>query len=260
MNGLVRFFRGVGRYFAVIIWFFYCAIRALWQLRWYEMKTPERVRAVIGYTQHWAHGLLRILGIEVRVEGELPADGAGHLLISNHQGTLDILVHAAVLGMRFTPNSGIRNWFLLGKFVQLSEPVWVDRNSHQKSQETLEEFRDTLDMGVNLMIYPEGTTTDGNQPLLPFKNTAFETVAGTDQQFYPILTRYHLSEGDKNPAWSEDTSFTAHVLRLMANKHTVAVIHVLPPIDADRKDRKELAAESYQIMNKEYQRLRGLNA
>ena len=71
----------------------------------------------------------------------------------------------------------------------MSRPVWIDRSSPAKAKKTLDEFRQAIADGSALMIYPEGTTTRGDVPLLPFKSTAFEAVLPPGQgSVHPILT------------------------------------------------------------------------
>lgn len=248
-----RQFRRTYRLPAIIVYLFIRVLLALWSFRKKNDDKYYSARLVTRQTQLWAQDLMRLLGLHYTLEGDLKnVDVDGGLLISNHQSYLDILVHAAVTGMRFTPNSGIRDWFFFGWYVGLSDPIWVDRTSPRKAQKTLEEFRTALSEKVVLMIYPEGTTTKGDCPLLPFKSTAFETVLGTDIPINPILTYYKTDKaaGDMCVSWYEDTPFLKHVWGVLGNKRTEVTIHVLPPIYPENEtDRKVLMDRAYKIMN-----------
>lgn len=248
-----RAFRRTYRIPAIIFYLIARIIIALWAFRKKNDDRSYSARIVTRQTQLWARGLLRLLGLHYTLDGDLSTvDREGGLMISNHQSYLDILVHAAATGMRFTPNSGIRSWFFFGWYVGLSDPIWIDRSSPRKARKTLEEFRAALMEKVVLMIYPEGTTTKGDGPLLPFKSTAFETVLGTDMPIYPILTYYKSDQkaGDVCVAWYDDTPFLKHVWGVLGNKKTEVTIHVLPPIQPGRDvDRKELTEQAYALMN-----------
>lgn len=250
------FARNIRRAYRVPAIFFYLIARmilAAWAFRKKNSDKRYSARIVTEQTQLWARGLLYLLGVRYTLKGDLSkVDAEGGLMISNHQSYLDILVHAAATGMRFTPNSGIRSWFFFGWYVGLSDPVWIDRTSPRKARKTLEEFRGALQEQVVLMIYPEGTTTRGDGPLLPFKSTAFETIIGTDFPVNPILTYYKSDEaaGDKCVAWYDDTPFLKHVWGVLGNKRTDVTIHVLPPLHpGSETDRKALTDRAYTQMN-----------
>ncbi len=208
-------------------------------------------KMVVNQTRNWAQGLLRILDLDVSVEGEgviVPENGG--LVISNHQSYLDILVHAAAGGMCFTPNSGIRKWFFFGWYVSMSNPVWIDRTSPAKAKKTLEEFRRVIGEGSALMLYPEGTTTRGDVPLLNFKSTAFEAVAGTGSPITMFLTFYRKTDPrDADVQWYDHTGFARHVWRILGNgKIRVTLVplpFMIPGKDASRKD---LAEKAHSLM------------
>ncbi len=203
--------------------------------------------ALASCVQRWAAGILNILNIRLEVTGSLP-ENTGFLLVSNHQSYLDIPVHGAVCkNIRFTPNNGIRNWLLFGKMVQLSRPVWIDRTSPAKAKQSLADFRRTLQDGLALVIYPEGTTTSGTVPLLPFKSTAFESVLNTEIPVVPVLTAYS-AEGGFTPAWFDNTPFLLHVFRLLGCRGMTVRIKILPPLTAAGQDRKALAKTVREIL------------
>lgn len=253
LHFLARNFRRAYRIPAIVFYLIARMIIALWNFRKKNEDRSCSAHIVTKETQLWARGLLRLLGLHYKLEGDLSkVDAEGGLMISNHQSYLDILVHAAATGMRFTPNSGIRSWFFFGWYVGLSDPIWIDRSSPRKARKTLEEFRTALSEKIVLMIYPEGTTTKGDGPLLPFKSTAFETVLGTDIPIYPILTYYRScpDAGDRCVAWYDDTPFLKHVWGVLGNRRTDVTIHVLPPVHpGDETDRKVLTDRAYTLMN-----------
>lgn len=246
-NCIIRGFRRFLRVPAILFFLLKIAIVTSWRVR----RAADREHFLAEQTQKWALGLLKILGIRLQIHGDtaLPCR-CGGLLVSNHQSYLDILVHAAVAPMRFTPNTGIRKWFFFGWYIGLSNPVWIDRTSPLKAKKTLEEFRTTLRNGICLIIYPEGTTTSGREPLLPFKSTAFEAVAGTDIPLIPLLTVYGTPcAGDHHPAWYDDTPFICHVRKILGNRMITADVHILPEITkTPEMDRKSLAQASYSVL------------
>lgn len=258
MYWIVRGFRRWWRLHAIVYYLLSQAVIVSWQRRRKPADPAAAAKQVVDQTRNWALGLTRILGIDVAVEGEgeiVPADGG--LVLSNHQSYLDILVHAAAGGMCFTPNSGIRKWFFFGWYVGLSNPVWIDRTSPAKAKKTLEEFRRVIGEGSALMLYPEGTTTRGDVPLLNFKSTAFEAIAGTTNPITMFLTFYRKTDPrDADIAWYDHTGFAKHVWRILGNGRIKVTIVPLPPlipeVGMSRKDLADLAHDRMQQAHSAY--------
>ncbi|MBR7131611.1 MAG: 1-acyl-sn-glycerol-3-phosphate acyltransferase [Lentisphaeria bacterium] len=216
------------------------------------LKKWQRVRRGAFWAQFWAKGCAKIAGVKVRIHGGMPCE-SGVLLVSNHLGYLDILVHAAGFRLRFTPNSGIAKWFFIGSLVGLSSPVWIDRKSPRKAAEYAAEFRQTMDNGVSLLVYPEGTSTDGRHGLLPFKSTVFASVP-EGVPIVPTLLFYREADGE-TAAWFDDTPFIEHALKVLKMKKIIIDLYVLPEIFAlAGEDRKSLACRVRDRMIEEYEK------
>ena len=236
MTPLLRGFRRLYRIPAIFFWAAGNALFVLFGRPFFRNRSARLAEQ----TRIWAAGLTAILGIKLRLSGA--TDGKKNvsgLVVSNHTGYVDILAEAAAFGMRFTPKIEIRSWPVLGAYVQLSDPVWIDRSSPRKSGKTLEDFRETLRQGIPLLVYPEGTSTDGRSGLKPFKSTSFETVVGTDIPVQPVLIFYRTEKKDISPAWYGDMTLLPHLWKLLGNGKSLCEIHLLEPYhapaDADRK-------------------------
>ena len=83
--------------------------------------------------------LLRALGVELKVEGNVPDSFCG-VVVSNHLGYLDILVHASLLPLRFAAKSDIRCWPLLGGYLALFRPIWIDRRRRVRAARSVAEL------------------------------------------------------------------------------------------------------------------------
>ena len=206
------------------------------------------IKRVAYCTRAWGKFLVWIFGVDVEFVSKHPID-EGMLIVSNHQSYLDILLHASLFPIRFTPKAEIRSWPILGLYLGISRPVWVDRKNRQKSAETLKEFHRTLADGISLLVYPEGTTTDGEHGMLPFKPTAFATVIDTNFKIQPIITCYLRDNDNWNPAWYGDMTLLPHVWKFIGRKRTrVRVIALEPVVPQPGEDRKALAARVEKLM------------
>jgi 1-acyl-sn-glycerol-3-phosphate acyltransferase len=189
------------------------------------------VRSLAGKRSHaeraqwlhrWCAFLLRRLSIELRMEGEFPVRG---LIVSNHLSYLDILVFSALAPCAFVAKKEVRRWPVFGLFAAVAGTVFVDRSRPHLAQESVAEMRETLEAGVRVVLFPEGTSTGGDR-VLPFKPALFESAVETQQPITAAYLAYELETADPAQVacyWGEMT-FAPHLLRLLAEPHVVASV------------------------------------
>ena len=246
------YLRRIYRIIMIILWLFVMYFYAL-AVRFLGGKSGYvAVKRLSKAAKVWGYGLSKILNIEISIHGNV--DNVNGLIVSNHLSYIDILVTATVFPLRFTPNTEIANWSFLGWFLKCSRPIWIDRKSRQSSRKTLNEFINTLKNDINLIIFPEGTTTDGKSDLLPFKSTTFEAAVKGNLPVYPILIHYK-EEAGTSICWYGDTTLTSHTWKCFGLKKIETEIHILEPVFPLSKNRKIFSKEVHEIMNTEYQKL-----
>lgn len=215
------------------------------------------IKRVARCTQIWGRGILFLWGIRLNISGD-PSGFKGGLIVSNHLGYLDILVDAALFPIRFASKDDVRSWPVLGWYLGISRPVWIDRGNRTKAAEALEQFRETMRHGIPLLVYPEGTSTDGEHGLLPFKSTAFGAVCETKYPILPVLTRYRRGADGQSLAWFGSATLLPHVWRLLGEKKIVIDIHILPELTPlEGETRKQLAERVHTVMSEAYCRING---
>jgi len=249
------FFRRILRFWKVVWWFTVSSIRVYRDQRgragWDAIACSTR------HAREWARGAAAIFNFDIRVHGD-PGKFPGGLLVSNHQGYLDILTHAAIFPIRFAPKSDMRKWPVLGPFVAQSRPIWIDRNSRSKSKEAAEEMIATLSHKINLLVYPEGTSTDGEHGILPFKSTPFEAAVDAGCCVQPLLTFFSCEDPAAYPlAWFGHAALLPHIWKVLGLRRAKADVYVLPVVEPVKGEtRKELAARVYMLMSAEYKRIK----
>lgn len=206
----------------------------------------------------WGMGLRWIIGLDIKINGDSKQLEQGGLIVSNHTGYCDIVAHASIFPVRFAPKQQIRSWPFLGTYLSLSQPIWINRNSTQQAKQVAEQFKETLEHGINLIVYPEGTSTDGQSGLLPFKSTAFEAVSGTGLPILPLITVYHDTKDGNTLPWHSNQKLLPHIWRLLGYTSISAELHILPAIYTDKRmNRKQLAALTREKMIQKYQDITG---
>lgn len=210
---------------------------------------------------HWYHRkVCRLLGVKVRVEGGLEAD-VPVLLLSNHISWLDISVISAAAPVSFVAKKEVGTWPFVGWLARLQRTVFVDRTRRTTVGETANEMIARLGSGDALVLFAEGTSSDGGR-VLPFKTSlvaAAKPSKGTGSEEAPhnavvqtlavVYTHLHglpLGRADRPLiGWYGDMAMGGHVWEILkAGPIEVTVRFGAPvPLD-DFPDRKALARHS----------------
>ncbi len=112
-----------------------------------------------------------MLGIRIRVHGKLETRRP-LMLASNHVSWKDIMVLGAVADVAYIAKSEVANWPVFGWLAKWQKTVFVEREQKRKTGEQVNEVADRLAGGEIIVLFPEGTTSDGNR-LLDIKSSLF---------------------------------------------------------------------------------------
>lgn len=123
----------------------------------------------------WHRVACRVLGIRVRVHG-VPEAKRPLLLAANHASWKDILVLGSVADVVYIAKSEVRGWPVFGILARLQATIFVEREQRQKTGEQVNEIAERLAAGEIVVLFPEGTTSDGNR-LLEVKSSLFGAAA-----------------------------------------------------------------------------------
>ena len=189
----------------------------------------------------WHRRLLALLGLRVRVSGT-PVVGA-HLSVANHVSWLDIPLMGAVEPLRFVAKSEIRQWPLAGWLATAAGSFYI-RRGKGGSRPVLDRLSVYLRNGGAVVLFPEGTTTDGHQ-VLPFHARLFAAAIEARCPVQPVALRYHANGDGRDIApFIGDDDLFRHVLRILREPRLDIDVHYCTPIDAAGYDRNALAADA----------------
>ena len=201
----------------------------------------------------WSRGCPRICGLKVTRYGRSCAEQPA-LLVANHVSYLDIPVIAAHVPVIFIAKREVAGWPLFGFLARISRTIFIDRvASHAARQCRL--LRRRLQQGETLLLFPEGTSSDGSD-LLPFKSSLFEAAqdeAGS-VPLQPLSLAYvgfrngvpFESEQRELYAWTGDATMLPHLWRMMKQPGAEIVLHFHPAVrPEDLGTRKALTAYAY---------------
>lgn len=209
---------------------------------------------------HWYHRrVCRLLGIRLHIDGVVPRD-APVLLISNHVSWLDIPVISAVAPVSFIAKREVGTWPFVSWLAKLQRSIFIDRTQRADIPKVAARMRARLMQGDTLVLFAEGTSSDGNR-VLPFKSSLFAIAAAggaaaaldQDTEARPpqvqtlslVYTHIHgvpLSRADRNLiGWYGDMDMGGHAWSLLKAGPIDVVIKVSDPVNLDEfADRKAL--------------------
>ena len=170
------------------------------------------------------------------------------LFVSNHTSYLDITVLGSLIPGSFVAKTEVAQWPLYGWLAKLQRTVFVERRP-QTSHRQRDQLKERLAAGDNLILFPEGTSNDGNR-VLPFRS-ALLSVAEVEVKdrllIQPVSVAYVALNGipmghGLRPlvAWYGDMTLGPHLWQFSRLGKITVVVEFHPPVNlvtvGDRKN------------------------
>jgi 1-acyl-sn-glycerol-3-phosphate acyltransferase len=190
----------------------------------------------------WSRKMLRLLGLELRVEGT-PLSGGG-LLALNHISWLDIMVvHALVPEARFVSKADVKAWPLLSRLVDSAGTLYLERERKRDALRVVHAMAEALGAGHTVAIFPEGTTSSGHG-LLPFHANLLQAAISTAAPVQPVALRFSDSTDPVSAAMEfvGATTLAESLWKTACGDGVVARVVFLEPHASIHLDRRALAA------------------
>ena len=242
--------RVIRRATSVLLWTLACMpIQAICLL------LPGRLKVVFARL-YWST-VARLLGLKVRVIGSIAstANGRPVVFVSNHSSWLDIPVLGGRLDACFVAKNEVGRWPFISTVARLGRTVFVSRQRHATGRER-DAMRDRLAVGDNLLLFPEGTTSDGSR-VLPFRSSFFAIAEGSEPPLIqPVSVVYDRLGGlptgrASRPvfAWYGDMELAPHFWRFAQHGGLRVSVLIHPPLDPSRfASRKALSHAVWQTV------------
>lgn len=181
----------------------------------------------------------RLIGLRVVRHGRI-VRSRPILFVSNHTSYLDISVLGSQIDVSFVAKAEIADWPLFGLLAKLQRSVFIERRASHSVRHR-DEIGRRLQHGDALVVFPEGTTSDGNR-VLPFKSALFavasRTVDGAPLTVQPISIAYVRLDGvplgrEWRPyyAWYGAMEMPAHLWQVLGLGTITVEVLFHPPLD-----------------------------
>jgi 1-acyl-sn-glycerol-3-phosphate acyltransferase len=183
---------------------------------------------------YWA-GVRRLLGLRLTVRGEL-ARGRPVVFVANHCSWIDIVALGSVLPGCFVSKADVARWPLIGWVARLGRTLFVSRTKAGMERER-EEMNRRLARGDNIILFPEGTTSDGTR-ILKFQSGFLAIAEAPARPLIQVVTIvYDGLEGlpvrrrDRPEiSWYGDMDMASHYPRIGRRRSVHATLILDPPI------------------------------
>jgi lyso-ornithine lipid O-acyltransferase len=195
-------------------------------------KVPEEEKETVRdlWVRRWARALLSLFSIECVVHGAVPPPTRkgerGRLIVSNHRSAIDIGVLLATFGGTMVSRSDLAEWPVVGAAARSVGTVFVDRSNAESGAATIRSIQKRLEEGATIILFPEGTTYDGDE-VRSFFGGAFIAAARAGAEVLPVGLAYPKNSG---AAFLNET-FTKHLARMAKSGSTRMALVAGDPID-----------------------------
>ncbi len=203
--------------------------------------------------------LTRLLRIKVTINGER-VTGRPVLIVSPPISWIDHVVLASVAPMVFVAKSEVATWPLISAAAKVQKVVFVDRMRRQQTPATVREIAARLKEGHPVVLFAEGTSSDGNR-VLPFRSALIGAVEAACNEaglgtvtLQPMSICYTSFQGipmgrQRRPvvAWYGDLDFFPHFAQFLRTGVVDVVVSFGAPITAKAEDDRKIVARALEL-------------
>jgi 1-acyl-sn-glycerol-3-phosphate acyltransferase len=192
--------------------------------------------------QRWCALALLILGVRIHAVGRA-CQAPGILWVGNHVSWLDILVLGSVLPVTFLSKSEVGSWPIIGSLARMAGIVFIRRGAGHGVSSLMAE---ALARGQSLVLFPEGTTTDGLRVAV-FHARLFDTVIRHDFPVHTFCLYYPRAVSDRI-AFIGDDEFIDHLWSVLGLRNIDVTLVTGPMLETNDLSRKALAQSAWQLV------------
>lgn len=243
---MITFLRQIRRAVFLLAWIFGVWLILL-LLKWLGLR--QQIKALLPF---YHHGILYFLGVRLRFYGkicEMPV-----VYCANHASWLDIMVLGSAVKGSFVAKKELRNWVGLGPIFEIQETIFIDRLNKKGLLDVQNAMKNILKKKQNVILFPEGTTGDGNRAL-PFNSSLMAIFEDKDMSAcaQAISIAYVQVDGAvagrllrPHFSWVGNQSLIAHAWRLLGHGRSVIEVIFHEPVRlAQGENRKQLTKRLY---------------
>lgn len=207
-------------------------------------------KTVSAYTKK----VLQTINCEISTPGFDPKmyEDENFLIVSNHLSYLDILITSSILPSCFVTSVDLGESKFLGTICELGGALFVERRHRGMIEQDTKNLSDTLRDGFNLVLYPEGTSTNGEK-VMPFKKSLLMSAVQAEKNILPVCIKYLEINGEPlslenrdRVCWYGDIPFATHAANMMKTKSLKVELQFLDVIKVTKESTRHDLADKAQ--------------
>jgi lyso-ornithine lipid O-acyltransferase len=239
------------------LWAFFFALVALVHVWVSALRLPNRWKIISRLSRSFTFLVRTILNIKVTVVGEEgQLENGGYVMICNHVSYVDGIVLGSMFPIVFVSKREVKHWPIIGPWKTLCGTIFINRQRKDLVASLVKEMRRKLRQETNILLFPEGTSTNGER-ILPFQTAPLAAPLRNRSIIVPISLAYKSIEDEPVTVanrdllyWYGDMEFVPHFWKLLSLRSIEVIVTIQPKIECFRyKDnsagRKKLAADCY---------------
>ena len=239
------------------LWVFFFALVALVHLWVSVLGLPNRWKVISRLNRNFTLLLRMILNIKITVTGdEGQLERGGYVIIANHVSYVDGIVLGSIFPILFVSKREVKSWPIIGQWNTLCGTVFINRQHKEEAGSLVEEISHKLKHEANILLFPEGTSTNGEK-MLPFQTVPLAAPLRNRSIIVPATIAYKsLDDAPVTAAnrdvicWYGDMDFLTHFWQLLGHRSIEVLVTIQPKIECfrykdDSAGRKKLAEDCY---------------
>jgi len=241
----------------VSLWAFFFGLVVLVHLWISVLHLPNRWKIISRLSRTFILLLRTILDIKVTVVGdEGQLERGGYVIISNHVSYVDGFILGSLFPVVFVSKKEVKNWPIVGQWTTLCGSIFINRQRKELVPSLIEEISQKLTQEANVLLFPEGTSTNGER-MLPFQTAPLAAPLRKRAIIVPVTLTYKSVE--EKPVsvsnrdliyWYGDMNFVNHFWKLLSLRGIEAMVTLQPKIECFRYEdssagRRRLAEDCY---------------
>ena len=197
----------------------------------------------------WHRQVCRIFNAKITLHGDISKDTA--LFVANHISWFDIIALGGVIPAGFLSKYEVRHWPVIGWLAKRAGTLFIRRGSTRAASESSQLMADVLSRGEHIILFPEGTTTNG-RGIKRFHARLYQSAIDAGTLVQPVVIRYpHPAGVHPHIPFIDNMGLLPSLYGLLKEKSICVELHFLEPIQAHGRQRTELARETEMRVRKQ---------
>src|SRR4030095_8216132 len=172
------------------LWAFFFALVALVHVWVSALRLPHRWKIISRLSRSFTFLVRTILNIKVTVVGEERCMESGGCLIMRHLlRYVDGIVLGSMCPIVFVSKREVKHWPIIGPWKTLCGTIFINRQRKDLVASLVKEMSQTLKQEANILLVPEGTSTNGER-ILPFQTAPLAAPLRNRSIIVPVTLAY----------------------------------------------------------------------